>query len=134
MIQFLLAFFGLLSLWMATGRSDRARRWAPVVGLLGQPAWLAFAVGAEAWGLFALSLAYTVVYLRGAWVQWHPELRLVLFGRWYGSDAVGWEYRLRGRVLLTGATKLEALESSRQWCDAQRRAKAVETRYERTCT
>ena len=75
MIQLSLAFFGLLSLWMATGRSERARRWSPVVGLLGQPAWLAFAVGAEAWGLFALSLAYTAVYVRGAWVQWSPRLR-----------------------------------------------------------
>lgn len=24
----------------------------------------------QAWGLFVLSLAYTAVYLRAAWVQW----------------------------------------------------------------
>ena len=67
--QLALALFGLTALWMATGPSVRARRWAPVVGLCGQPFWLAFAVSVQAWGLCALSVAYTAVYLRGAWVQ-----------------------------------------------------------------
>lgn len=70
MTQLALAFFGLTALYMATGSNPRARRWAPVVGLAGQPFWVAFSMGAEAWGLLALSLAYSVVYLRGAWVQW----------------------------------------------------------------
>lgn len=70
MIQLALAVFGLSAMWMAMGRSPRARRWAPVVGLCGQPFWLAFAVSVQAWGLFVLSLAYTAVYLRGAWLQW----------------------------------------------------------------
>lgn len=69
MTQFLLAAFGLTALWMATGNSLPARRWAPVVGLLGQPFWMVFAIEARAWGLLALSGAYTAVYLRGAWVQ-----------------------------------------------------------------
>ena len=70
MSQIVLAALGLAALWMATGRSERARRWSPIVGLLGQPAWLWFAYSVQAWGLFVLSLAYTAVYLRGAWVQW----------------------------------------------------------------
>lgn len=70
MLQLALALFGLSALWMATGRSERARRWAPVVGLCGQPAWLWFAASVQAWGLFVLSLAYTAVYVRAAWVQW----------------------------------------------------------------
>jgi hypothetical protein len=70
MIQFALAFFGLSALFMATGHNATARRWAPIVGLYGQPFWCYFAVTSEAWGLLVLSLAYTAVYLRGAWVQW----------------------------------------------------------------
>lgn len=70
MIQVILAVFGLAALWMATGHSQRARRWAPIVGLCGQPAWLWFAASVQAWGLFVLSLAYTAVYVRAAWVQW----------------------------------------------------------------
>ena len=70
MIQFALAIFGLSALFMAMGHNARARRWAPVVGLCGQPFWVAFAVQSSAWGLLALSLAYSAVYVRGAWVQW----------------------------------------------------------------
>ena len=70
MIQLALALFGLSALYMATGTNLRARRWAPVVGLCGQPFWVVFAVQADAWGLLALSLAYSAVYVRGAWVQW----------------------------------------------------------------
>lgn len=66
MIQFALAFFGLSALWMATGSNPTARKWAPIVGLYGQPFWIAHAMTTEAWGLLVLSLAYTVVYLRGA--------------------------------------------------------------------
>lgn len=73
MIQLALAFFGLSALWMATGRNERARRWAPLVGLCGQPFWIVFAVQASAWGLLALSLAYSAVYVRGAWVQWRAH-------------------------------------------------------------
>lgn len=73
MLQLALAFFGLSALWMATGHNERARRWAPVVGLCGQPAWLVFALNAQAWGLFVLSLAYTAVYTRGAWLQWRKN-------------------------------------------------------------
>lgn len=70
MTQLALAVFGLSALWMAMGHNPVARRWAPVVGLCGQPFWLVFAVSVEAWGLLVLSLAYTAVYVRGAWVQW----------------------------------------------------------------
>lgn len=70
MIQLALAFFGLTALYMATGHNTRARRWAPLVGLAGQPFWIIFAVQAGAWGLLALSIAYSAVYVRGAWIQW----------------------------------------------------------------
>lgn len=73
--QLILALCGLTALWMATGNNVRARRWAPVVGLCGQPAWLYFATTAQAWVLFVLSLVYSAVYVRGIWVQWLPTLR-----------------------------------------------------------
>lgn len=71
--QIALAAFGLTALWLAMGDSYLGRRWAPVVGLAGQPWWVWFAINSEAWGLLVLSLAYTVVYACGAWVQWRPE-------------------------------------------------------------
>lgn len=74
MIQIALAFFGLTAMVMAMGHNARARRWAPVVGgLCGQPFWIAFALQSSAWGLLALSLAYSAAYVRGAWVQWRAH-------------------------------------------------------------
>lgn len=70
MIQLALAFFGLTALYMATGHNPVARKWAPVIGLCGQPFWFIFSVQASAWGLLALSLTYSAVYLRGIWLQW----------------------------------------------------------------
>jgi hypothetical protein len=73
MIQFALAFFGLTAMFMATGHSPRARRWAPIVGLCGQPFWIAFAISTEAWGLLLLSIAYSLVYVNGIRVQWRKS-------------------------------------------------------------
>lgn len=70
MTQFLMALFGLTSIWFAMGRNRTLQKWAPIVGLCGQPAWLYFAINAEAWGLLVLVAAYTLVYLRGALIQW----------------------------------------------------------------
>lgn len=72
MTQLAMALFGLASLWLAMGSNPIGRRWAPVVGLLGQPAWGWFAWQSQAWGLGVLVTAYTAVYLRGAYVQWKP--------------------------------------------------------------
>lgn len=65
-----IAMFGLSALWMAVGNNPRARRWACIVGLGGQPFWIWFALSSEAWGVLLLTAGYTAVYLRGAWVQW----------------------------------------------------------------
>lgn len=70
LIQLALAVFGLSALAMALGKNPRHRKWAPIVGLLGQPFWLWFALRADAWGLLTLSLAYTAVYVYGAQAQW----------------------------------------------------------------
>ncbi len=65
LLQLAMAVFGLAALAMATSRNAGARRWSCAVGLLGQPAWVAFAYQSNAWGLAALAAAYTLVYLRG---------------------------------------------------------------------
>ena len=70
MNQLALAAFGLTALAMAMSQTPRARRWAPIVGLCGQPFWVLFALQADAWGLLALSTAYSLVYAHGAWMQW----------------------------------------------------------------
>lgn len=70
MNQFLMALFGLTSIYCAMSNNPRLRKWAPIIGLAGQPFWAWFAWQAQAWGLGVLVLAYTAVYARGAWLQW----------------------------------------------------------------
>lgn len=65
-----IAVFGLSALWMGLGHNPTARKWAPIVGLAGQPFWMAFAWNTQSWALAILVPAYTLVYLRGAWLQW----------------------------------------------------------------
>lgn len=70
MTQLFIALFGLTSIWLAMGRNATGRKLAPVIGLAGQPFWAWFAYESNAWGLAALVMAYTLVYLRGVFVQW----------------------------------------------------------------
>ena len=71
MIQVFMAVFGLGAVYMSmVATSPRARRFAPVVGLCGQPAWLYVTAMAGQWGMFLLCCAYTALYLRGSWQAW----------------------------------------------------------------
>ena len=66
--QYFIALFGLSAVYMAmVSDSESARRWAPVVGLAGQPFWLYATGSAAQWGMFALCCAYTAIYCKGAW-------------------------------------------------------------------
>ena len=70
MTQLFIALFWLTALWMAMRNKPKLRKWAPIVGLAGQPFWAAFAWQTQGWGLAALVVAYSAVYLHGAWSQW----------------------------------------------------------------
>lgn len=70
MIQLAIAVFGLTSICFAMGNRPLLRKWAPVIGLAGQPFWAYFAWSTSAWGLGLLVAAYTAAYAWGIWVQW----------------------------------------------------------------
>jgi len=70
LVQIALAGFGLTAMWLAMGRSTKGRKFAPIIGLLGQPFWLIFSCQSQAWGLMLLSVAWSFVYMRGIAVQW----------------------------------------------------------------
>jgi len=69
MTQLLIALFGLTALTLAMGNNDEGRRWAPVIGLIGQPFWFMATIPTEQWGMVALCVAYTLVYVRGCWAN-----------------------------------------------------------------
>jgi hypothetical protein len=77
LVQLTIALFGLTAVYLGmVSTSVRANRWAPVVGLMGQPFWLYATGSAAQWGMFGLCLAYTVVYAIGVWRWWGEDLRL----------------------------------------------------------
>lgn len=70
MTQLFIALFGLTAMALALGSNARGRMWAPVIGLAGQPFWFMATVPTQQWGMVALCVAYTAVYVRACWVNW----------------------------------------------------------------
>lgn len=63
--QALILVSGAAAIWMANDPRPAVRRWAPPVGLAGQPAWLHLAWVSGSWGVLAITLVYTAAWLRG---------------------------------------------------------------------
>jgi hypothetical protein len=74
MTQFAMAFFGLAALYIRWARTNSAAS-GPVVGLIGQPAWFAFAIDTEAWGLLANCIAYAAIYVHAIWLHWGKQCK-----------------------------------------------------------
>ena len=50
---------------VATNMLTRKNKWGNVVGLIGQPFWLFTTFRKEQWGIFLLSILYTLNYIYG---------------------------------------------------------------------
>jgi hypothetical protein len=65
MIDLWIAATGLTALGLLLWGGPTARRWAPLIGLSGQPAWLYLAWHIESLGVLAVVSAYTVMWASG---------------------------------------------------------------------
>jgi hypothetical protein len=91
--QIWIAAFGLTSSFLVYCRSERVRRWAPVLALIAQPAWYISCYEAEQWGVMVLTVAYTGFHLRGLWMLWARKAVPVEEFRFNDLDGVaGREY------------------------------------------
>lgn len=63
--QALIALFGVGALFMQYSESSALRRYAPLVGLAGQPAWIYVAYTEAKWGMLVVTMLYTVGWLKG---------------------------------------------------------------------
>lgn len=68
--QLFIAVFGLAALALALSEKEAQRNRAPFVGLCGQPFWLYVTGSTHQWGMLAISLAYTALYLHAVVVLW----------------------------------------------------------------
>lgn len=53
------------SIFLLSSKSSRTSRWGFVMGLLGQPFWIYASFTHAQWGIFAVSLWYTIAHVRG---------------------------------------------------------------------
>lgn len=65
-----IAIFGLVAVFCSQDPNPRVRRFACIAGTCGQPFWWYATLHAAQWGMFVLTLAYTVMWLRGVWNFW----------------------------------------------------------------
>lgn len=68
--QGIIVVCGVLSVWLSQSIHHNAKRWACIIGMCAQPAWLWETYRAEQWGLMALSGFYALGWARGIWNFW----------------------------------------------------------------
>lgn len=62
--------FGILSAWFYNSRHESARKWGPIVSAFVQPFWLYATWAADQMGMFALSIYYCAMTVRGIRAYW----------------------------------------------------------------
>jgi hypothetical protein len=63
-----LALFGVGAVWLSQSKAPWARKWAPMVGLAGQPFWFIAAWGQP--GMLFVVCLYTYCWAQGIYNQW----------------------------------------------------------------
>lgn len=65
-----IAICGVTAFWLSQDRRISWRRWSPIFGLGSQPFWIAETLDAHQWGILALTLVYTLSWMRGLRSYW----------------------------------------------------------------
>jgi len=70
MEQIAIALTGGLAIWLTQQSNEGWKKYACILGLLGQPFWFYSAYMAEQWGILALTLFYTYSWFVGFKNNW----------------------------------------------------------------
>ncbi len=65
LVQVIIMVTGVISIYFAMDEKEHYRKWACIIGLLGQPFWLYITFSSEQWGMFFVSVAATYSWGRG---------------------------------------------------------------------
>src|SRR3546814_17457771 len=63
--QWLILLCGVTAVFLSMAGRESRRRWAPVLGLLGQPGWFVAALPAHQLGVLLVAVLYTLAWCRG---------------------------------------------------------------------
>lgn len=69
-VQILLAVTGLSAIYITQQRNDSIKKYAPVLGLLGQPLRYYTTLSNDQYGIFILTLGYTYLWGLGFYNAW----------------------------------------------------------------
>lgn len=69
-VQILIALLGITAVWLSQDARRERQRYACIFGLIGQPLWFYTTWQAGQWGIFVLSFAYTLAWIKGVRVYW----------------------------------------------------------------
>jgi len=70
MEQILIAFTGVIAIWLSQDSNENRRKYACLFGIAGQPFWFYSAYQAEQWGIFILCFFYSYAWLKGVNINW----------------------------------------------------------------
>ncbi|CAM0012930.1 hypothetical protein VPHK453_0075 [Vibrio phage K453] len=70
MEQLMIAFTGVVAIFLTQQSNDRIKKYACLFGLAGQPFWFYSAYTNEQWGIFALCVFYTYSWSLGFKNNW----------------------------------------------------------------
>lgn len=70
MEQLMIAFTGVIAIFLTQQSNDRIKKYACLFGLAGQPFWFYSAYTNEQWGIFVLCVFYTYSWALGFKNNW----------------------------------------------------------------
>ena len=73
--QAAIVIFGVPAVFMSQSLDPASRKWAPVLGLIGQPAWAYTAYATSSYGIGIICVLYTVSWYRGFHNMWVVPIR-----------------------------------------------------------
>ena len=68
--QIMIALCGVSAVFLSQCERHNLRKWASVIGLIGQPFWLIATWKAQQWGIFGLCFVYTAAWAKGFYTYW----------------------------------------------------------------
>ena len=68
--QIFIALLGVMAVEFSQSTNNKLKKWASVLGLLGQPFWFYMAYKNSSWGVFFLCILYTRAWGKGFVHHW----------------------------------------------------------------
>ena len=78
MDQTVIAVTSVIAIWLTQQHREDWKKYACLLGLLGQPFWFYATYKAEQWGIFILCFFYTYTWWVGFRVHWYKKLKASL--------------------------------------------------------